>query len=180
MKVKRKAAKDTPRPQGRAGALRQYTPPIAWERFAHMITALGKHTEGLDHQRTFTGSFQSGRLRLHELGEMLDEETAKEIADALYRLRKFYSEEALRVLITGKRVSAPDLQDAANAAALVDMYHADPADAMIAVTGNPRHVERKSLAKTLKNRRVWLEKIPTDMQWNKVQAARKKLPKREG
>jgi hypothetical protein len=138
--------------------------PISHERFAHMLMSLLAHIhhlQGLDR------------------GAALDEETAGEIADALYKLRAIYCEEALRHMLPNRRAKASKLQDAANAQALVDFYGMDAASAMEAITGNPDRVERHSLARTLRNRRRMVELMGVAPDWKVIHAAAKRKKKAE-
>ncbi len=108
-----------------------YKPPIPWDRFYAMFVALYK--------------------RIY-MAEQIDKATAEEIYDALRQLQAIYQDE-LRASFPNRRVKEQDLREAALAAALVDFHGVNPAEAMIAATGNPGNVERDSLARTFKNRR---------------------------
>ena len=101
------------------------TMPIPHERFAHMLTALLGHIRGLNRERSIrTQDFATYRIQRHAAGEILDESTALEIADALYRLRALYCEEALRHTLPNRREKASELQDAENAQ---EVAHVSPA-----------------------------------------------------
>ena len=117
-----------------------YTPPIAWKRFDAMITALYKHIYK---------------------NETLDNETGKEIANALYRLRAIYQIE-LEKSFPNKRTSVENLRTAQLAVLLMDWYHVDAATAMEAATGKRNRVGAKVVSRTLKNRRA---KLYGDVFW---------------
>ena len=156
------------------------TMPIPHERFAHMLTALLGHIRGLNRERSIrTQDFATYRIQRHAAGEILDESTALEIADALYRLRALYCEEALRHTLPNRREKASELQDAENAQMLVDLYGYDAASAMQAIAGNPRNVERDSLARTQRNRIKKARLLGVGPEWKAIVAAAKKRKKPE-
>jgi hypothetical protein len=151
--------------------------PIPHERFAHMLTALLGHIRGLDRERSIrTPGFAAHRIQRHEAGEILDQSTAREIADALYKLRALYREEWLRTL-PNRREKARDLQDAVNAQALVDFFGIDRAGALEAIAGNPR-VERDSAARTQRNRVKKARLLGVQPEFKTIFAAAKRTKKK--
>lgn len=169
----KRATKPTKAPREKA-----YQMPIAQDRFAHMLAALLGHIRGLnrDRSRRLPG-FTAYRIERAERGEILDESTAREIADALHKLRLIYREEALLAMRPNRHESEGDLQDAANAQALIDLYGIDAATAAEALAGNPRRVERDSLARTHRNRIGKAQELGLAPEWGKVEAAAKKSKK---
>lgn len=156
-----------------------YISPISSDRFAHMLMALLGHIRGLDRERSIRiPGFATYRIERHAAGEILDESTAREIVDALYRLRSVYREEWLRAR-PNRREKASDLQDAVNAGALVDLFGIDRAGAMAAITGNPRHVESASLARTQRNRIKKARLLGVEPEWDIIETAAKKTKKTE-
>lgn len=133
-----------------------YRMPIPHERFAHMLTALLAH---IQHLQQFDGA------------AVLNQATAHEIADAVCKLRAIYCDELLRHTRPNRRVSRLELRDAANAQMLVDFYGFDSASAMEAVAGNPREVERDSLARTLRNRSKMIAQLGVEPDLKVVAAA---------
>jgi hypothetical protein len=118
----------------------QYEPPIAWDRFGTMLTALYEHIYA---------------------GKQLDVAIALEISEALYRLRALYQTD-LKKSLPNRRATADDLRSAQLALLLVDWYGVNAATAMEASTGKPNRVDAKSVARTLENRRA---KLYGDAYW---------------
>lgn len=172
MKARAKAAKPA--------RVKAYRAPIANDRFKHMLTALLGHIRGLDRERSIRSpGFAEYRIQRRAAGEELDEATALEIADALYKLRAHYCEEALRDALPNKRESMRELQDAANAQMLIDVYGFDAASAVEAVAGNPRQVERDSLARSQRNRSAKARQRGIEPDWKAITAARANAKKTE-
>lgn len=156
-----------------------YIAPISQDRFAHMLTALAGHIRGLEREKSIqTPGFAAHRIQRHAAGEELDAATAREIVDALYKLRALYGEEALGQTQPNRRESAHDLQDAVNAQALVDFFGFDRAAAMEAIAGNPRGVERDSLAHAQRKRNEKAKLLGVEPEWKVIVAAAKKEKKR--
>lgn len=161
----------------RAGG-KGYRMPIPHERFAHMLTALVGHIQGLDRERSIRiPGFAAYRVQRHAAGEELDEATAREIADALYKLRALYREEWLHTR-PNRREKARDLQDAVNAQMLVDLYGYNAASAVRAVAGDPR-VERDSVLRTQRNRIKKARLLGVEPKWNAITEAAKRKTKTE-
>jgi len=157
-----------------------YISPISGDRFAHMLTALLGHIRGLDRERSIrTPGFAAYRIQRHAAGEELDEATAREIADALYKLRSLYCEEMLRHTQPNRRENARDLQDAVNAQALVDFFGFNRAGSMEAIAGNPHGVERDSVARTQRNRNEKARLLGVEPEWKAIVVAAKKMKKTE-
>lgn len=130
-----------------------YALPITHDRFAHMITALFGHIQGLNKERSIRlPGFAAYCVQRHAAGETLDSETAHEIMDALYKLRAIYCDEMLQHVLPNRRASVNELQDAVNAQCLIDHYDFDVASAMKAVTGKPLRVEPDSARLTIRKR----------------------------
>jgi len=145
---------------------------VARDRFAHMLAALLGHVRGLRRERSIRlPGFAAYRIERAERGELLDEATALEIAGALHALQLIYRDEALLASRPNRHEAEEELQHAANAQALVELYGLDAASAIEAVAGNRRRVERDSLARTQRNRAEKARLLGVEPDWAVVEKA---------
>jgi hypothetical protein len=170
--TRKKAAKGARAP----APAKPYRMPIPHERFVRMMTALLGHIRGLDRDRSIRiPGFSRYRVQRLEAGELLNESTAREIMDALHKLRVIYSQEAQRANLPNRREKNSDLQDAANAQWLMDVHGFDAASAVEMISGK-RSVERYSVVRTQRNRN---KKAMMLCMWPDIEAAEAALRRKK-